>query len=83
MASVAAMESKIEQLTMIIKSAQKAEFSGGKSREQSPKVTLKKSAGPGTSSAGSFNKGKKPIHCWHCGGWGHTSCECSTQGNVN
>ena len=69
MASVAAMESKIEQLTTIVKSAQKTEASNAKSREQSPKVTPKKSTGPGTSAAGPFNKGKKPICCWCCGGW--------------
>ena len=83
MASVAAMESKLEQLTTIVKSAQKAESKSVQSREQNPKNTPKKSNGPGASSAGPFNKGKKPIRCWHCGGWGHTSRECPTQGNVN
>ena len=83
MASVAAMELKIEQLATIVKSTQKTKASNAKSREQSPKVTPKKSTGPGTSAAGPFNKGKKPIHCWRCGSWGHTSCECPTQGNVN
>ena len=83
MASVAAVESKLEQLTTIVKSAQKAETNHAKSREQSPKITPKKSAGPGVSAAGPFNKGKKPLRCWRCGGWGHTSRECPTQGNVN
>ena len=83
MASVAAVESKIEQLTTIVKSAQKAESNSTKSREQSPKITPKKLAGPEVSAAGPFHKGKKPIHCWHCGRWGHTSHECPTQGNVN
>ena len=83
MASVATVESKIQQLTTIVKSAQKAESNNTKSREQSPKITPKKSTGQGVSAAGPFNKGKKPIHCWCCGGWGHTLCECPTQGNVN
>ena len=70
MANMAAMESKIKQLTTIVKSAQKNDVSNAKSGEQSPKVTLKKSSGPGTSAAGPFNKRKKPICCWESGGWG-------------
>ena len=42
MASVAAMESKLEQLTTIVKSAQKAESKSAQSREQNPKEHSKK-----------------------------------------
>ena len=80
--SVASMESKIDQLTMIVKSAQKMEnqkSSKGKSPEQTPK----KLDGPTTSAAGPFWKGKKLLQCWRCGGWGHTTRECSMQGNLN
>ena len=76
------MESKIDQLTTIVKSAQKIENQKS-NKGKSPKQTLKKSDGPTTSAAGPFRKGKKPLQCWRCGGWGHTSRECPTQGNLN
>ena len=83
-ASVASMESKLEQLTMIVKSAQKVTSrESPKSGTQPSRSTPKKTGGPATSSAGPFNKGKKPFRCWRCGGWGHTSRECPSQGNFN
>ena len=83
-ASVASMESKLEQLTTIVKSAQKVTgHENSKSGAQSSRNTPKKSGGPATSSAGPFNKGKKPFRCWQCGRWGHTSRECPLQGNFN
>ena len=83
-ASVASMESKLEQLTTIVKSAQKVtSHENPKSGTQPFRSTPKKMGGPATSSAGPFNKGKKPFRCWQCGGWGHTSRECPSQGNFN
>ena len=83
-ASMASMEFKLEQLTTIVKSAQKmTNADNSKQGSQTPRNTPKKSGGPTTTSAGPFNKGKKPIRCWRCGGWGHTSRECPTQGNLN
>ena len=80
--SVASMEFKIDQLMTIVKSVQKLD--GQKNNlGKSPKQTPKKSDGPTTSAAGLFKKGKRPLQCWHCGGWGHTSRECPTQGNLN
>ena len=83
-ASVASMESKLEQLATIVKSAQKMTHNElPKTVSTASKGTPRKSGGPYTSSEGPFHKGKKPIRCWHCGGWGHTSGECPTQGNLN
>ena len=76
------MESKIDQLTTIVKSAQKMENQKS-SKGKSPKQTPKKSDGPTTSAAGPFWKGKKLFQCWCCGGWGHTTRKCPTQGNLN
>ena len=83
-ASIASMESKLEQLTTIVKSTQKMTSNENpKTGVNTPRTTPKKSGGPATSAAGPFQKGKKPIQCWRCGGWGHTSRECPTQGNLN
>ena len=91
-ASIAALESKLDKcLKAVSKAAQAQPNSRGNQRAANPKretnsapVTPNKTKGPGTSAAGPF-KGKngKPIRCWHCGGWGHTSRECPTQGNLN
>ena len=80
--SVASMESKIDQLKTIVKSTQKLE-NHKNNKGKSPKQMPKQSEGPTTSTAGPFRKGKKPFQCWRCGGWGHTSRECPTQGNLN
>ena len=56
-ASVASMESKFEQLTTIVKSAQKVTSrESPKSGTQPSRSTQKKLGGPATSSAGPFNK---------------------------
>ena len=91
-ASVAAIESKLDKcLKAVSKAAQaptnKAESSkqtGPRRESNSAPATPIKYKGPNTSAAGPF-KGRngKPIRCWHCGGWGHTTRECPTQGNLN
>ena len=61
-ASVALMESKLEQLTTIVKSAQKmTNNENSKQGLNTPRNTPKKSGGSATSVAGPFQKGKKPI----------------------
>ena len=83
-ASVASMESRLEQLTTIVKSAQKmTNAENSTSGSTMPKNTPRKSGEPTTTSTGPFHKGKKPVRCWRCGGWGHISRECPTQGNLN
>ena len=37
---------------------------------------------PTVTAAGPFTGREKPRQCWRCGGWGHTSRECSTQGSL-
>ena len=35
--------------------------------------------GPGISAAGPFRKGKKPVQCYHCNGWGHYKIQCPNE----
>ena len=90
-ASVAAIESKLDKCLKSVSKAAQAPSHKTESSEQGGQhlesnlapVTPTEYRGP-TSAGGPF-KGKngKPIHCWCCGGWGHTTRECPTQGNLN
>ena len=91
-ASVAAIESKLDKcLKAVSKAAQappnKIDSSKAKTikrESNSAPTTPTKSRGPRTSSAGPFKgRSRKPIRCWRCGGWGHRTRECPTQGNLN
>ena len=90
--SVVAKESKLDKcLKAVTKVAQvpigKVDPSKSKTLKRelsSAPATPVKSRGPMASSAGPFmGKNWKPIHCWQCGGCGHTTRECPTQGNLN
>ena len=35
--------------------------------------------GPSTSAAGPVRKGKKPVQCYHCNGWGHYKLQCPNE----
>ena len=35
--------------------------------------------GLGISVAGPFRKGKKPVQCYHCNGWGHYKIKCPNE----
>ena len=93
-ASMAAIESKLDKCLKAVSKAAQAPISKTESSKQtgqrresnSVPATPTKYKGPNTSAAGSFKgKNRKPIRYWHCGegGWGHTTRECPTQGNLN
>ena len=90
-ASVAALESKLDKCLKAVSKATQAQTSirekqqGNHKREaNSAPTTPNKSKGPAVTAAGPFRgKSGKPLRCWRCGGWGHTSRECPTQENVN
>ena len=35
--------------------------------------------GPGISAAGPFRRGKKPVQCYRCNGWGHYKLQCPNE----
>ena len=90
---MAALESKLDKcLKAISKAAQTQQSSKSnaprvtdpKREPMSAPTTPSKAKGPAVTAAGTFRaKNGKPICCWRCGGWGHTSRECPTQGNLN
>ena len=91
-ASVVAIESKLDKCLKAVSKAAQAPVSKpdsskqvGQHRESNlAPATPTKYRGPTSSAAGPFRgKNGKPIRCWQCGGWGHTTRECPTQGNLN
>ena len=92
-ASVAALESKLDKcLKAVSKAAQTQQSSKSnaprvtdpKRESMSAPTTPSKAKGSAVTAVGPFRgKNGKPIRCWRCGGWGHTSRECLTQGNLN
>ena len=86
------MESKIDKCLKAVSKATQAQPSNktGNQRAVNPKresnsapVTPSKSKGPSVSAAGPFRgKNGKPIRCWRCGGWGHTSRRMSYPGKL-
>ena len=81
------LKEKIDALTAIVKSSNitmrpmempKLKFKFQKKNRQSPSNSLVKGKGPGTTAAGPFKMGQKPIQCYNCGGWEHAWRNCST-----
>ena len=88
---------KAEEERRAIEADLKSTLKEMKDKEEKKKVigksmtTLKQEVGgrkrkvnhgePVVTAAGPFKGKEKPQQCWRCGGWGHTSRECSTQGS--
>ena len=68
---LAVVEDKLDKLTAIVKSVQDK-------KGQEVKKTPKKVKGYQNNMVNMLNAAK-PLQCWTCGGWGHTSRECHTQ----
>ena len=86
------LKEKIKALTAVVKSSNIAMKMPGspklklrfqKKDGQSPSNSPAKGKGPGTTSAGPFKPGQKPIQCYNCGGWGHGWRNCPTMGNMD
>ena len=72
--------SKLDELSTIVKATHAPQHTGqyGGRKVSSAQNTPKKEKG-------GDDEGKpiaKPLQCWRCGGWGHTSRECPTNGSL-
>ena len=86
------LREKIEALTTVVKSSNiatksaespKLKFRFQKKDGQSPSNSPAKGRGPGTTAAGPFKMGQKPIQFYNCRGWGNGWRNCPTTGNVD
>ena len=86
-ASEVAIESKLDKCLKAVSKAAQAPANKPDSSKQvgqhresnSAPATPTKYRGPTSSAAGPFRgKNGKPIRCWQCGGWRHTTRECLT-----
>ena len=85
------IRSQLEQMSTILKGAN---FGGQKDNKkkgngyQKPKTDGRQGLkGPSTSAAGPFHKGKSPVQCYQCMGWGHYARNCPNEypveGSIN
>ena len=72
------------QLTSMTENLKSAKFLG-KGQKRKGEATAKSAdarqglQGPGTSAAGPFKKGRPPIQCHRCKGWGHFARNCASK----
>ena len=76
---IGSIQKQLDQMHTILKGANFKPNNGFKQQnkdKQDPRTNLK---GPGTSSVGPFRRGKKPVQCYHCNGWGHYKQQCPNE----
>ena len=71
---ISSIREQLNQMSTILKSAT------FKPKPKNDKQDVRtKLQGPGTSSAGPFQKGKRPVQCYRCRGWGHYKQQCPSE----
>ena len=68
---ISSIREQLNQMSTILKGANFKPNNGFKSQKNDKQDIRNKLKGPGTSSAGPSRKGKRPVQCHHCNGWGH------------
>ena len=74
---IGSIREQLDQMSTILKGANFKNNNGYK-KNNKPDIR-NKLKGPGTSAAGTFRKGKKPVQCYHCNGWGHYKLQCPNE----
>ena len=78
---ITSIQKQLTSMTEILKSAH---FQGKNQKGKGGATAKAKEAreglkGPETSSAGPFKKGKPPLQCYRCMGWGHYARNCASK----
>ena len=68
---ISSIREQLNQMSTILKGATFKPNNGYKSQKNDKQDVRTKLQGPGTSSVGSFSRGKRPVQCYRCNGWGH------------
>ena len=76
---ISSIREQLDQMRTILKGANFKPNNGFKSQKDGKQDLRNKLKGPGTSSAGPFRKGKRPVQCHRCNGWGHYKQQCPSE----
>ena len=76
---ISSIQEQLNQMRTILKSANFKPNNGFRSEKGGKQDIRTKLKGPGTSSAGPFRRGKKPVQCYRCNGWGHYKQQCPNE----
>ena len=75
---ISSIREQLNQMSTILKGDTFKPNNGFKSKNDKQDIRTKLQ-GPGTSSAGPFKKGKRPVQCYCCNGWGHYKQQCPSE----
>ena len=74
---ISSIREQLDKMNAILKGANFKNNNGYKKHDkQDIRNNLK---GPGISAAGPFRRGKKPVQCYRCNGWGHYKLQCPNE----
>ena len=76
---ISSIREQLNQMSTILKGANFKPNNGFKSQKNDKQEIRNKLKGPGTSSVGPFRKGKRPVQCHRCNGWGHYKQQCPSE----
>ena len=73
---ISSIREQLNKMSAILKGAN---FKNNGYKKNGKQVIRNKLKGPDTSVAGPFRKGKKPVQCYNCNGWGHYKLQCPNE----
>ena len=76
---ISSIREQLDQMRTILKGANFKPNNGFKSQKDGKQDLRNKLKGPGTSSVGPFRRGKRPVQCHRCNGWGHYKQQCPSE----